>query len=137
MNSRLLDDPQFPCPCCGYIVFHERPPADEICPICSWQEDAVSLLDMTIEAGGPNDVSLVQAQKNFAAFGASEERLKKHVRSPLPSDRRDPEWRMIDEQIDERDAIPVDELPNPWWYEDSTRLYYWRSSYLRKKPSSR
>lgn len=35
---------------------------------------------------GPNHVQLWQARENFAAFGASEERRKRHVRSPLPAE---------------------------------------------------
>jgi hypothetical protein len=35
------------------------------------------------EAHGPNKVSLVQAQRNFASFGAMEERVKDFVRPPI------------------------------------------------------
>jgi len=43
--------------------------------------------------GGPNVVSLRQAQRNFLEFGACEERCKDVVRKPTPEDERDPEWK--------------------------------------------
>lgn len=136
MNSQSRSNPQFPCPCCGYIVFHEPPDSDDICEICFWHDDALSLAEVTT-AQGPNDVSLVEAQRNFRAFGAKEARLKDSARRPLPTDMRDPEWRTVDEMLNNPEAtvdIPVSE-----WPRDRTGLYYWRDTYwlrgrVRQKP---
>ena len=82
------------CPSCGYLVF-ESDPTDEICPICYWQFDPVdNLLGSTVAE--PNRVSLLEAQRNYEAFGASEPRLAPFVRAPDSSIVRDPAWRPID-----------------------------------------
>ena len=61
---------QFPCPCCGYLVFSGTPGTDEICPICGWQDDVSQLRDPS-SSGGANEPSLIEAQMNLANFGAS------------------------------------------------------------------
>jgi len=33
----------YPCPCCGYLVFTEPPGSFEICPICFWEDDVSQL----------------------------------------------------------------------------------------------
>jgi hypothetical protein len=43
MNERDPTETQFPCPCCGYIAFHKPPESYEICSICHWQDDQLSL----------------------------------------------------------------------------------------------
>jgi hypothetical protein len=93
------------CLCCGYktIVGYETnfgyttPPYTScICPICFWQDDPVDYDEPDVSAGGPNHVSMKQAQRHFLAFGASEEHLLPHVRKPTPEDERDPNWRLLD-----------------------------------------
>lgn len=72
------------CPCCGYLTLDDRSIYD-ICPVCFWEDD-----EAEEEYGkpaperprGPNHVHLWQARLNFLAFGASEERRRKHVRQP-------------------------------------------------------
>ena len=66
---------------------------------------------------GPNRVSLMEGQKNFAVFGACELRFQARGRAPTAMDQRDPTWRPIDPRID---------LPSP---KDKTTLYYWRPDY--------
>lgn len=119
---------KFPCPCCGYLVFEEPPGSFDICPICYWEDD-VSQLRFPEAGGGANSHSLIQAQKNFMALGATEERFTSYVRSPTPDDRRDPGWRPVDPRTDAfRDLTDGsdDEANDP---EDHTILYYWRPSY--------
>jgi RNAse (barnase) inhibitor barstar len=120
-------DPEYPCPCCGYIVFLEPPGSYEICPICFWEDDALQLEYATTLAGGANGPTLAEAQENYRKLGVSEERLKPHVRTPASTDRRDPLWRPID--------LNRDRFPN-WHQKDSQRapehderLYYWRPSF--------
>ena len=85
----------YPCPCCGYLTFSEPPGSYEICPVCFWEDDLVQLAfpDM---AGGANKCSLIEGQRNFAAFGACERRLIPHARPPRESEQRDSQWRPLD-----------------------------------------
>ena len=82
----------FPCPCCGYLVFDEAPGSYVICPICFWEDDAVEF-EFATDGGGANKVGLVEGQRNFASLGASEKRLLAHVRPPTEADRRESTWR--------------------------------------------
>jgi hypothetical protein len=111
-------------------MFSAPPGSDEICKICYWHDDASSLRFATV-ADGPNHVSLVQAQKNFIAFGAIEERFKQHVRAPGPDDKRDPAWRPIDVDADALDGSEEDPGPKIW-PDEMTELYYWTDDYWLK-----
>jgi hypothetical protein len=76
------------CLCCGYLTLTEEPPGTfEICPVCNWEDDFVQATDPDF-AGGANHVSLSQARKNFAMFGAATEDAKARVRKPLPEEIR-------------------------------------------------
>lgn len=114
---------EYPCPCCGYLVFEEPPGSYGICPICFWEDDLVQLADPSYE-GGANQASLLEAQDNFSEHGWCEQRVAPHVRPPAADDRRDPEWRPLDES---RDRIgPTGE---PKWLGQEPNLavlYYWR-----------
>jgi hypothetical protein len=93
----------FPCPCCGYRTLEE--PASgtfDICPICYWEDDNVQLADPD-RAGGANAVSLREAQRNFAEYGASELRFRSCVRRPAPGDVRDPAWVIAPDRIQRSD----------------------------------
>jgi hypothetical protein len=60
-----------PCPCCGYLTMGpESPGSFEICEVCNWQDDPVQYQDPDYE-GGANEMSLKQARRNYAEFGAS------------------------------------------------------------------
>jgi len=103
----------------------------EICPICFWEDDIVQLRFASL-AGGANKPSLIEAQQNFIALGACEERFQSEVRKPTDLDQCDPYWRTWDEKAD-RFEKPIEEgetlTPYP---EDSTVLYYWRETYWRR-----
>jgi cysteine-rich CPCC protein len=49
--------------------------------VCGWEDDLVQFHDPDYR-GGANKVSLNEARQNYAAFGASEERLKHLLRPP-------------------------------------------------------
>ena len=123
----MLDD-VYPCPCCGHLVFDGPPGSDDICMICFWEDDAMQLRWPRL-AGTTNTVSLVQAQRNFAQFGASEERFAGDVRAPTSKELLDEGWR----PIDERDRFEKPEESAPW-PDDRTRLYYWRPTFWRVHP---
>ena len=116
---------KYPCPCCGYLVFSGPPGTDDICSICRWQDDVPSLREVTISIG-PNKVSLIEGQRNFAAFGASAPRFRERVRAPSSMDQRDPDWRPIDLHIDAFVSNETGYTPSP---KDKAKLYYWRTDY--------
>ena len=120
-----------PCPCCGYLVFSEGPGSYEICPICFWEDDGLQLECATSLSGGANHTTLYEAQRNFAALGACEERSLDDVRLPDPGDRRDPSWRMIDLNLDEFETWSDPGRKSAPSLDES--LYYWRASFWRLK----
>lgn len=60
---KLNEQPKYPCPCCGNIVFYEKQNF-EICNICHWQDDNVQFLDRDYR-GGANILSLNECKKIF------------------------------------------------------------------------
>lgn len=79
---------KYPCPCCGYRTLPE--PAGgtyEICPVCYWEDDKVQLAHPDLQ-GGANDVSLLEAQENFRAFGACSKDALPYVRPPMKHEMR-------------------------------------------------
>ena len=74
------------CPCCSFLTLCENPPGTyEICPVCFWEDDGVQFSDPDY-VGGANHISLNQARRNYAEFGAAEHRVLKWVRKPLPEE---------------------------------------------------
>ncbi|WP_333756033.1 CPCC family cysteine-rich protein [Streptomyces sp. IBSBF 3352] len=71
----------YPCPCCGHRVL-DAPGSYEICPVCFWEDDGVQFRWPTV-AGGANQVSLIDAQRNYQDFGACDEHGRQFVR-PRP-----------------------------------------------------
>jgi hypothetical protein len=124
-------DAEYPCPCCGYLMFSGKPGSYDICKICFWEDDEVQLRDVLF-AGGANKLSLVDCQRNYATFGACEERFRKHVRRATANDVRDPGWRPVDLENDNVErCLPEGGWAEPW-PSDSTLLYWWRATYWRK-----
>ena len=121
---------KYPCPCCGYLVFGEKPGSYDCCPICYWDDDVVSLALPTV-AIGPNSVSLIEAQRNFREFGASERRFVGSVRQPYRDEEKDASWYPITEEITHKFPNPDESFEYP---EDDMRLYYWKKDYFRKTP---
>jgi hypothetical protein len=80
---------RFKCPCCRFLTLEQRG-GFEICPVCFWEDDGQDEHDAAIVRGGPNGgLSLGQARRNYATFGACDARSKEHVRHPLPVERGD------------------------------------------------
>ena len=81
------DEGPYACPCCAFVTLPMRGGYD-ICPVCFWEDDGQDEHDAGRVRGGPNGaLSLAQARRNYAVFGATEQRLLPHVRSPLPEER--------------------------------------------------
>jgi hypothetical protein len=97
--------------------------------MCFWEDDISQL--RFLEMGGANHVSLIQGQRNFIRFGASEERVLKHVRKPLASEYRDPEWRPIDPERYQIERPKAGVEYGGTYPGDGTRLYYWRKPQAR------
>ena len=131
----------------------EPPGSHDICHICRWEDDWVQTLDPR-NAGGANQVSLIEAQANFQRFGAKTPGHK-YARPPSPDYEREPEWRPIDPELDLIGAndeliysapTPPEMLEmipgapdrifggasNPEEFADPTRLYWWRPTYWRR-----
>ena len=90
MHKNILEPPvpgrSYRCPCCRCWTLSERG-GFEICPVCYWEDDGQDEHDAEEVRGGPNsDLSLRQAQNNYARFGAMEERFREHVRPPNPEE---------------------------------------------------
>jgi hypothetical protein len=111
------------CPCCGHIVFEERGNW-EICPICYWEDDPVQVADPWFR-GGANTPCLADAQQNFSTFGAMEERFTEFVRSPVPTDLQDPDWRPV-QVIDKKKATTPTEIENRRDAGESIPYEYWK-----------
>ena len=120
----------YPCPCCGHQVFAEPPGSDDICMICFWEDDAAQLRFPEL-ADATNVVSLAEAQRNYAKFGAIEERFAGDVRKPEASDVLDPGFRPLSDD-DPFEADAGEDAPGP---SDPTALYYWRPTYWRSGAS--
>lgn len=117
---------KYTCPSCGYRVFSGPPGTEELCPICGWRDDLMHLRFPSF-GGLPNGISLLDAQTNFQVIGAKDTSALKGVRFPAPGDERDPDWRVLDSDVDEIADVPVDfdGLAEP---QDPASLYYWLPS---------
>jgi hypothetical protein len=126
---------QYPCPCCGYVVFRRQPGNHEVCPICRWEDD-LSQLRFADMVGGVNDVSLRQAQKNYIEFGGCSRRKALHAQEPIPGRRRDKNWRPLNPEKDNIETPKRGEDYSVTYpFRDTTVLYYWRPTYWRRLSS--
>jgi hypothetical protein len=119
---------EYPCPCCGHVIFLEPPGSYDICEICFWEDDIV-MLRWPTTGGGANHVALVEAQSNYADFGASERAHAVHVRPATDDEPIEPGWRPIDNARDSFEPDGEQEAP---WPEDSIVLYWWRPTFWRR-----
>lgn len=126
---------RYPCPCCGHLVFSRQPGFHQVCPICLW-EDELAQLRFPRMTGISNNVSLLQAQRNFQRHGVAEVRNQGRGRDAVEGEEVEPGWRLLDptrDNIEEpRRGVDYD-ATYPW--ADTTVLYYWRASYWRKLSS--
>lgn len=89
MGSCILmvnDHVMYPCVCCGFLTLGEQPPGTFlICPVCDWEDDDVQAGNPTLHRGA-NTVSLEEARRNFAEFGAISKDALGRVRPPRPAE---------------------------------------------------
>ena len=71
----------YACACCSHLTLSEPSGSFAIWPVCYWEDDEQQLRDPSL-AGGANHESLLEARKNFAAFGASSAQFRDDVRKP-------------------------------------------------------
>ena len=126
---------KYPCPCCGHRVFDYQPGSHHVCPVCRWEDDMAQLRFPRMP-GSANTVSLESAQKNYARHGVAEQKYQGMTRKPLEFEQREKEWRPLDAQRDNieeprRGVAYSDSYP----LDDTTVLYYWRSTYWRRLAS--
>ena len=116
-------------------MFDHEPGFHQTCPICGWEDSLLQLRFPQIPGSG-NSVTLQQAQKNFAEFGAAERKNRGCTREPMPEEKRDAEWRPLDPERDnpEQPRRGVDYMES-YPHQDMTVLYYWRATYWRKLDS--
>ena len=78
---------KYRCPCCGYKTLAERGGYD-ICSVCFWEDDGQDDHDADLIRGGPNRrLSLTEARRNFAEYGATDRRSLSFVRPPTEAER--------------------------------------------------
>lgn len=83
MSKRKIATNSYPCPCCKFLTLGEESPGTfEICPVCRWEDDLAQYHNPDL-AGGANEMSLNQACRNFAEFGAISQNALRLVRGPL------------------------------------------------------
>ena len=62
---------RYPCVCCGHLTLTAPPGSYDDCPVCGWEDDIVGLRWPDLD-GGANRLSLIEAQRSYAATGAAE-----------------------------------------------------------------
>jgi hypothetical protein len=85
---------KYTCPCCGYKTFNREDHLWDICEVCFWQSCPIQNVE-PLYLGGPNHISLAEAQQNFIAFGACEECSLPSVRKPRADEPKDENWRQV------------------------------------------
>ncbi|MFI9202892.1 CPCC family cysteine-rich protein [Streptomyces sp. NPDC053048] len=118
-----------PCPCCGHLVFDVEdgwPGSYAACPICSWEDDPAQFRWPFMQVGA-NRVSLVEAQRNFQAYGACDQRGRRFARPPADDEPRDAAWRPIDPATDFFEENKGDDC-RPW-PDDRSVLCWWLPSF--------
>ncbi|MFE3863388.1 CPCC family cysteine-rich protein [Streptomyces goshikiensis] len=122
LPSQLTMHLRYPCVCCGHLTLNDGPDSHQICPVCFWEDDVMHVR-WPDRAGGANRSSLLDAQQDFIAIGACEERFLEHVRPPDGDEPLDPNWRPIDPSRDRFESWAASVAA---WPDDLTVLYWWR-----------
>jgi hypothetical protein len=74
---------QYRCPCCGLKTL-DAPGALVLCPICWWEDDGQEDADASeVHLTVNGELSLDDARRNYARYGAAHPRFLPYVRKPL------------------------------------------------------
>lgn len=84
------------CPCCGYQTL-DSDGDYEICTICFWEDDPFQ--KENVYDTGANQIPLIEAQRNYSRYGACEKRFVVNVRKPISHDKRDPNWKVLNDDL--------------------------------------
>ncbi|MCR5719638.1 MAG: hypothetical protein K6F84_03650 [Lachnospiraceae bacterium] len=76
-----------PCPCCGCLTYPVVPAKEAgfICPVCFWEND-LYIKNEEEPSDANKGLTLKEAKRNYLDWGASDLKLKKYVRKPLPDE---------------------------------------------------
>ena len=85
---------KYTCPCCGYKTFDREDHLWEICEVCFWQSCPIQNVE-PLYLGGPNPITLAEAQQNFIEFGACGKDMLKNVRKPREDEPKDENWKVF------------------------------------------
>ncbi len=91
---------KYTCACCGYKTLFSNE-MGEICPVCHWEEDYDDGSD-PFHFSGANHLTLYQAQENYKMFGCFNRKMIKHARNPHDDEKKDPGWRSIQYNIENK-----------------------------------
>ncbi|MGB1285631.1 MAG: CPCC family cysteine-rich protein [Aggregatilineales bacterium] len=111
--------PEYPCPACGFMMFYEPPGSYFICRICIWEDDS-SQLKFPMNRFGPNKKSLYEWQHEEALL-----KVPLEVKT-YQGFERDPQWRPL--RIDELsilDDAPESSMEYVMSLGNSPVGYYW------------
>ncbi|MEV8086645.1 CPCC family cysteine-rich protein [Streptomyces nigra] len=118
---------------CGHRVLDAMPGSHEICPVCFWEDDGVQFRWPAM-GGGANEVSLIEAQRNYQDFGACDEHGRQYACPPADDEPLDPAWRPIDLTRDSfEDWAVEDRVP---WPDDHSVLCWWLPAFWRRDHSA-
>jgi hypothetical protein len=77
---------RFRCLCCGCRTL-EAPGAQELCPVCWWEDDGQDDKDASQARLTVNgELSLEEARANYVRYGAAHPRFLPYIRKPLASE---------------------------------------------------
>jgi hypothetical protein len=115
------------------MVFDFEPGFHQVCPICGWEDD-LSQLRFPLMPGSSNVVSLYEAQRNFRSYGASERRNAGRTRAPVEGETVESGWRPLNLERDNPEhPSRGNDYGESYPWSDTTVLYYWRSTYWRRR----
>ncbi|WP_380282944.1 CPCC family cysteine-rich protein [Kitasatospora purpeofusca] len=122
-------DTKRPCTCCGHLVFDAAdgwPGSYGSCPVCCWEDDP-QRLRRPFARDRANGPSLVEAQRNFRAYGACDQRGRRFARPATEDEPLDAAWRPIDPRADLFED--EDDEPCRPWPADLSVLCWWLPSF--------
>jgi hypothetical protein len=119
---------RYPCVCCGHLTLTAAPGSYDDCPVCGWEDDIVGLRWPDLD-GGANRLSLIEAQRSYAATGSADpEREGAPLRPATADEPIEPGFRPVDPVHDNVEFAEAHESPYPT---DPTELYWWRPTFWR------